>query len=187
MSYTTLVYINNILKKINDDVNHGCKKHEGMDTCNKHSSIPDFDYIELATKISEIIDKSEDDRLKCGYTYCIRLYKRSPIKQKKLDLKASMERIDALIKAKGLKDKNIAKYLNVTPQAVNKWRHKSTFIDIENLYALSGLLGVRVDDLLVPSEINEGNVGKNEPYIDIDICDFLFSLFCLMSHSSTTG
>ena len=55
-----------------------------------------------------------------------------------------------MIKAKGLKDKAIADKMGITPQAVNKWRHKGTFLVVENLYVLSGMLGVSVDDLLVP-------------------------------------
>lgn len=63
-----------------------------------------------------------------------------------------------LIKIRGLKDKIIADKLGITPQAVNKWRHKGTFFVIENLYVLSGLLDVSVDDLLVPVAVKKWNV-----------------------------
>ena len=67
-----------------------------------------------------------------------------------LDVAATQERIRILIERSGLKDKEISKALGVTPQAVNKWRHKGCFLDIENLLILSGLLRVDIEDLLVP-------------------------------------
>ena len=81
-----------------------------------------------------------------------------PDREKGLDLEATKKRICELIKAKGLKDKIIADRLGITPQAVNKWRHKGTFFVLENLYVLSGLLGVSVDELLVPIAVKKWNV-----------------------------
>jgi len=81
-----------------------------------------------------------------------------PDREKGLDLEATKKRICELIKAKGLKDKIIADRLGITPQAVNKWRHKGTFFVLENLYVLSGILGVSVDDLLVPIAVKKWNV-----------------------------
>ena len=81
-----------------------------------------------------------------------------PDREKGLDLEATKKRICELIKAKGLKDKIIADRLGITPQAVNKWRHKGTFFVLENLYVLSGILEVSVDDLLVPIAVKKWNV-----------------------------
>ena len=81
-----------------------------------------------------------------------------PDREKGLDLEATKKRICELIKARGLKDKIIADRLGITPQAVNKWRHKGTFFVLENLYVLSGILGVSVDDLLVPIAVKKWNV-----------------------------
>ena len=81
-----------------------------------------------------------------------------PDREKGLDLEATKKKVCELIKEKGLKDKTIADKLGITPQAVNKWRHKGTFFVIENLYALSGLLGVSVDELLVPRGYKKMNV-----------------------------
>ena len=81
-----------------------------------------------------------------------------PDREKGLDLEATKKRICELIEAKGLKDKIIADRLGITPQAVNKWRHKGTFFVLENLYVLSGILGVSVDDLLVPIAVKKWNV-----------------------------
>lgn len=78
-----------------------------------------------------------------------------PDRVKGLDFEASKKKICELIAARGLKDKAIANQLGITPQAVNKWRHKGTFFVIENLYVLSGLLGVSVDKLLVPKAVKK--------------------------------
>ena len=45
--------------------------------------------------------------------------------------------------------------MGVTPQAVNKWRHKGTFLVIDNLYILSGMLGVSIDELIIPKAWKE--------------------------------
>ena len=75
-----------------------------------------------------------------------------------MDMEATKKNICEMIKAKGLKDRAIAEKMGVTPQAVNKWRHKGTFFVLENLYVLSGLLGVSVDELLVPIAVRTWNV-----------------------------
>ena len=78
-----------------------------------------------------------------------------PDREKGLDLEATKKRVCELIKEKGLKDKTIADKLGITPQAVNKWRHKGTFLVIDNLYILSGMLGVSIDELIVPKAWKE--------------------------------
>ncbi len=85
-------------------------------------------------------------------------YWEEPDRVKGLDLEATKKRVCDLIKEKGLKDKTIADKLGITPQAVNKWRHKGSFFVIENLYVLSGLLGVSVDKLLVPVAVKKWEV-----------------------------
>ena len=72
-----------------------------------------------------------------------------------LDIEATEERVSSLIKESGLKDREIGEKIGVSTQAVNKWRHKLNYLDIENLYALSGVLRVKVDDFLVPRKRNE--------------------------------
>ena len=39
--------------------------------------------------------------------------------------------------------------MNISVQAINKWRHGHSIPDIDNLYFLSRILNVKVDDLLV--------------------------------------
>ena len=72
-----------------------------------------------------------------------------------MDMEATKKNICELIKTKGLKDRAIAEKMGVTPQAVNKWRHKGTFLVIDNLYILSGMLGVSIDELIIPKTWKE--------------------------------
>lgn len=62
---------------------------------------------------------------------------------------ATEKRIGNLIDKSGLNDKELSEKMNVSVQAINKWRHSKGFPDIENLCILSRLLGCKVDDLLV--------------------------------------
>ena len=59
------------------------------------------------------------------------------------------------LREQGLSYQAIAEKMGVTPQAVNKWRHKGTFLVIDNLYILSGMLGVSIDELIVPKAWKE--------------------------------
>ena len=66
-----------------------------------------------------------------------------------LNNEATEKRIGNLIDKSGLNDKELSEKMNVSVQAINKWRHSKGFPDIENLCILSRLLGCKVDDLLV--------------------------------------
>jgi len=72
-----------------------------------------------------------------------------------MDMEATKKNICEMIKTKGLTDRAIAEKMGVTPQAVNKWRHKGTFLVIDNLYILSGMLGVSIDELIIPKAWKE--------------------------------
>lgn len=67
-----------------------------------------------------------------------------------LDVKATQFRVGAIIHESGLTDKEIGDYLNLSVQSVNKWRHGRGLPDIENLFLLSRIFNLRVDDFLVP-------------------------------------
>ncbi|MCR5024104.1 MAG: helix-turn-helix domain-containing protein [Lachnospiraceae bacterium] len=67
-----------------------------------------------------------------------------------LDVKATQMRVGALIQESGLTDKEIGDYLNLSVQSINKWRHGRCLPDIENLFLLSRIFDLRVDDFLVP-------------------------------------
>lgn len=79
-----------------------------------------------------------------------------------LDVDATQEKLRYLLESRGLKDKEISKALGITPQAVNKWRHKECFLDIENLFILSGLLRVNIDEILVPRKREHREHVKDE-------------------------
>ena len=58
------------------------------------------------------------------------------------------KRIAALRREKGLKQDDLARMLEVSPQAVSKWENDQTCPDISLLPKLARVLGVSVDELL---------------------------------------
>lgn len=69
-----------------------------------------------------------------------------------IDVEASCKRIAQIIDESGFSDKSIAKMMRLSVQAINKWRNGHNLPDIENLFILSRILGVKVDDFLVQRE-----------------------------------
>lgn len=65
-----------------------------------------------------------------------------------IDVEASCKRIAQLIDESGFSNKNIAEMMGLSVQAINKWRNGHNLPDIENLFILSRILGVKVDDFL---------------------------------------
>ncbi len=70
-----------------------------------------------------------------------------------LDVNATVARISKLINESGLDDKQLGERLGVSVQAINKWRNGHNLPEAENLLILSRILGKKVDDFLVPSEV----------------------------------
>lgn len=67
------------------------------------------------------------------------------------------QNIKQIIKSKGFSVRDVQEYLELTtPQSIYHWFDGRNLPTIDNLYALSGLLGVPVDSLLV------GNRSKAE-------------------------
>lgn len=66
-----------------------------------------------------------------------------------IDMDATSKRIGELLDKSGITDKELGSTMGLSVQAINKWRHGRSFPDIENLYILSRILGVKVDDFLV--------------------------------------
>ena len=83
-----------------------------------------------------------------------------------IDVDATSERISNLINASGLDDKTISEQIRVTPQAVNRWRNKASLATVDNLYVLSGILGIAMDNFFVARE------KKLEPSIVIEAKPF---------------
>ena len=73
-----------------------------------------------------------------------------------IDLKATGERIKELRIQKNLKVEDIMEFMGFdAPQAIYKWQKGQSLPTVDNLYALSMLLGVSIDDILIPEERDE--------------------------------
>ncbi len=65
------------------------------------------------------------------------------------DMNATTKKVSNLITESGLSDKEIAEAMGLKAQTINKWRHGNGFPDVENLFMLSRILGIQVDDFFV--------------------------------------
>ncbi|MCR5103552.1 MAG: helix-turn-helix domain-containing protein [Eubacterium sp.] len=66
-----------------------------------------------------------------------------------LNVEETKKAISQSIKKSGLTDKQISKEVGVSIQAVNAWKNAKKLPFIDNLFTLSKILGVRVDELLI--------------------------------------
>lgn len=65
------------------------------------------------------------------------------------DSEATKLQIGKLIEESRISDKELSDLLGITIQAANRWRHARVLPDLENLFLLAQILGVKVDDFLV--------------------------------------
>ena len=65
------------------------------------------------------------------------------------------ERFAAARKIKGLTQDDLAKYLDVTPQAISKWENNLSCPDILLLPKISEILGISIEELLTGSANKE--------------------------------
>jgi transcriptional regulator with XRE-family HTH domain len=93
-----------------------------------------------------------------------------------LDMVGCGKKITQLLRAKGITDKKLSKMMNVSLQAISKWRHGYNLPDPENMYILSRILGVKVDDFLVPRR-GEGVILEIEKSTSIENAAHLSRLF----------
>lgn len=76
-----------------------------------------------------------------------------------IDKKKTGKCLDKLMKLRGLTPKDVQEYLSLTcVQTVYRWLEGINIPNIDNLYALSQLFNVKIDDMIVGSRI---------PFIDI--------------------
>jgi transcriptional regulator with XRE-family HTH domain len=68
----------------------------------------------------------------------------------RMDVEASCRRVGQIIDESGMTDKGLGRMMHLSVQSINKWRHGHNLPDIENLFILSRILDVKVDDFLVP-------------------------------------
>ena len=79
-----------------------------------------------------------------------------------IDLKATGENIIRLRKA------------FEEPQAIYKWQQGKSLPTVDNLFALSRLFGISMNEILVQSQLNLINNGQS------DDCPFHFTVFVLL-------
>ncbi|MBQ2953345.1 MAG: helix-turn-helix transcriptional regulator [Clostridia bacterium] len=71
-----------------------------------------------------------------------------------VNMRLTGERISALRQARGLTVRQLQRMLGfATPQAIYKWQHGETLPTIDNLVALSAILNVPIEEILVTDEI----------------------------------
>ena len=71
-----------------------------------------------------------------------------------VNMRQTGERISALREARGLTVRQLQRLLGfVTPQAIYKWQHGETLPTIDNLVALSAILEVPIEEILVTDDI----------------------------------
>ncbi len=89
-----------------------------------------------------------------------------------IDLNATGRNITRLRTARGLTVRDIQNYFGFSePQAVYKWQSGKCLPTVDNLYALSCLLGVSMDEILIPSAA-ESNVFDLEQQAESCCSDF---------------
>ncbi len=67
-----------------------------------------------------------------------------------LDLKKTGKRIGQIIDERGMTNKELGEILGITVQSISKWRNGWTLPDVENLYLLSKVFRITMNDFLVP-------------------------------------
>lgn len=86
-----------------------------------------------------------------------------------INLEKTGKRIKKLIDDAGIEVKHVQRYLGLTcPQSIYKWFKGKALPSVDNLYALSKLLRVHMEDLLVVEQTDEEAVSK----------DILFRIEC---------
>jgi transcriptional regulator with XRE-family HTH domain len=83
------------------------------------------------------------------------------------------EKLAAIRKDRGLSQEELAERIGVSRQAVSKWESGESFPDIENLIALSSLLGVSIDRFVKPDNECGPALAKNEKNGLTEIVRFL--------------
>jgi transcriptional regulator with XRE-family HTH domain len=66
-----------------------------------------------------------------------------------IDIQKTGANIKTLRKAAGIKVKDVADMLGVSPQAVAKWQAGTALPTIDNLVILAAMLDTKIDDILV--------------------------------------
>lgn len=79
-----------------------------------------------------------------------------------IDFPATGRNIQRLRKAKGLSVRDMQEWFNFAePRAIYKWLNGQSLPSVDNLFALSALLGVPIDDILIGTEPRETSRGSD--------------------------
>jgi len=71
-----------------------------------------------------------------------------------IDMVKTGQNINILRKNAGISVKNLQQIFGfATPQAIYKWQHGAALPTIDNLVVLASVLGVRIDDILVMTDV----------------------------------
>lgn len=79
-----------------------------------------------------------------------------------IDMVATGKHFTKILNESGFTDRELSAIMGLSVQSINKWRHGHNLPDIENLFILSRLLGMKVDDLLVPQAEIDNDVGVED-------------------------
>lgn len=94
-----------------------------------------------------------------------------------IDLKATGENIIRLRKACGLTVRELQRFFGFEePQAIYKWQQGKCLPSVDNLFALSSLLGVSMNEILVQTQ--QFSVKNNGQSLD---CPFSIAFFSTVS------
>ena len=83
-----------------------------------------------------------------------------------IDLAATGENIRRLRVERGLTVRDLQKYFGFEePQAIYKWQRGQSLPTVDNLYALGNLLGITMDEILVPvrNQLHTDREQQGEP------------------------
>lgn len=84
-----------------------------------------------------------------------------------IDVKATGENIRKLRQKRGLSVKDVQAFFGFEmPQAIYRWEAGINLPTVDNLYLLAGLLGVKIDDILIPRQFGgppPRSIGSRNP------------------------
>lgn len=90
-----------------------------------------------------------------------------PIRFPVIDPVATGENIEHLRKKRGYSVKQVQEFFGFdAPQAVYQWQRGANLPSIDNLYALSILFDVPMNDIIVPAKIQSNIYMINEPQME---------------------
>lgn len=73
-----------------------------------------------------------------------------------------IKNLKSVCKMKGIKNKDIAAFMCVSPGSVSNWFNGDNFIDVDNLYKLCQFLGVSLDQIFGVAPIVFGVLSPEE-------------------------